>query len=330
MTAAQVEQPAIGSGGSCWVCDHPHSTPWKPRSIDRKLVAEDLRISDAHYGRTLALRRCDQCGFLFAEAGDLHELFQLYTELDDPGYEESQDSRILQMNWLLEALERHLPMQAPGADTGRSIAPGHQKGRLLDVGAASGLLVSVAAQRGWQATGVEPSHNLVRVARERHGVELVQGSIPHPALADQRFDAVLLVDVIEHVADPRSLLDNAAQLLAPGGVLMVVTPDVASLAKQLLGRRWWHFRLAHVGYFDRRSFETAAERTGLEVVERFRAKWFFRVSYLAERLTRYLPVGFAVRALDRSALGRFIAGRVVPLNLFDSWVFVCRKSPHEK
>jgi 2-polyprenyl-3-methyl-5-hydroxy-6-metoxy-1,4-benzoquinol methylase len=309
MTQAQV------AAAPCWVCGSAQSTPYKKRSIERSLVAQDLRISDANYGWTLALRRCASCGFLFAEATDLSELLALYTELDDPGYEQSQDSRVLQMNWLLDRLERQLP----------------ERGSLLDVGSATGVLVSLAAQRGWRAMGVEPSHSLIAAARTRaeaagQTVELLQGSIPHAALAGRTFDAVLLVDVIEHVAEPRTLLDNAAQLLAPGGCLMVVTPDVASLARKLLGHRWWHFRLAHVGYFDRHSFEAVAERTRLEVVERFRAKWFFRVSYLAERLSRYLPIGFAVRALEANGVGKAVTERVVPLNLFDSWVFMCRKS----
>jgi len=295
---------------SCWACGASESIPYKKRSIERPLVANDLRISDANYGCTLALSRCLRCGFVFADGADLQELTQLYEALDDPGYEESQDSRALQMNWLLDAAAK----AQPGLRS------------LLDVGAASGLLVSLARKRGWEAVGVEPSQALVQAAASQHAVELLQGSIPHPALAGRQFDAVFLVDVIEHVADPSLLLRNASQLLAPNGCLMVVTPDLGSVARKLLAERWWHFRLAHVGYFTRGSFERMAEGVGLRVVDCFRAKWFFRVSYLAERLTRYLPIKPLVRLLDSTAPGKLVAERVVPLNLFDSWVFMCRKS----
>ncbi len=99
-------------------------------------------------------------------------------------------------------------------------------------------------------------------------------------------------------------------------------PTWGSLARRLLGKRWWHFRLAHVGYFDAASLTAACGRAGLSVVDSLRAKWFFRVSYLAERLLRYLPLGAAERLLHTTRLGRRVGESVMPLNLFDSWVFV--------
>lgn len=289
---------------ACWVCESTRTSAYKPRTLTRPLEPGDLQISDANYGATLSLRRCDDCGFIFAEGAELAELFRLYEVLEDQGYEESQDSRALQMEWLL--------------DQANAARPGIRS--MLDVGAATGLLVELGARRGFEAIGVEPSRSLVEVAKASHGVELLQGTIPHPALAGRTFDVVFLVDVIEHVSDPVALLRDAAQYLAAGGIFVVVTPDVASVARRLLRRRWWHFRLAHVGYFDARSFGTACERAGLRIVRQLRAKWFFRVSYLLERVAQYLP--FTRRlGLSHSSL----AARIVPLNLFDSWVFVCRR-----
>lgn len=289
----------------CWVCESERTRAYKPRTLTRPLEPGDLQISDANYGTTLALRVCTDCGFIFAEGQELAELLHLYGALEDQGYEASQDSRALQMEWLLD--------QASAA------RPGIRS--MLDVGAATGLLVELAIRRGFQATGVEPSRSLVDVARSSHGVELLQGTIPHPSLEGRTFDVVFLVDVIEHVSEPVTLLRDAARYLAPGGILMVVTPDVASVARKLLRRRWWHFRLAHVGYFDARSFGIACRRAGLTIARRQRAKWFFRMSYLIERVAQYLPF---VRSLGLSR--RFFPEQIVPLNLFDSWVFVCRSS----
>lgn len=310
MASPAVEQPTH----ACWACGAADFEPYKPRSIERALVPDDLRISDANYGCTLGLRKCVRCGFIFAEPADLGGLFALYEALDDPGYEASQESRALQMDWLLDVAQReHASIRTA-----------------LDVGAASGLLVSLARKRGWDAQGIEPSLKLVQVAAQTHGLKLIQGSVPHPTLEGRRFDCVFLVDVIEHVADPLKLLKDSAQLLAPDGILVVVTPDVSSVARKLLGKRWWHFRLAHVGYFDRGSFAKLCSRAGLQVSAQVRAKWFFRVSYLAERLTRYLPVHPILRLLDRSQPGRRVANLVVPLNLYDSWVFICRKTHGEQ
>ena len=102
-------------------------------------------------------------------------------------------------------------------------------------------------------------------------------------------------------------------------------PDCASLAARLLGRRWWHFRLAHVGYFDRRSLTRAAERAGLEPVQWRRARWFFTIGYLASRVETYLPVARLNRFAERFAPLRWVYARVIPVNLFDSWVTLLRR-----
>lgn len=160
---------------------------------------------------------------------------------------------------------------------------------VLDVGAGTGLLVAEARRQGLDAIGVEPSV-LVEVARSQNAVEILAGTFPNPQLGGRFFDLIFLVDVIEHVGNPLELLRNCGDALSPGGAMVLVTPDVFSFTARIVGQRWWHFRLAHVGYFSERSLAAITRAAGLTVLKRFRAKWFFRVYYLAERLSQYLPV----------------------------------------
>jgi hypothetical protein len=90
----------------------------------------------------------------------------------------------------------------------------------------------------------------------------------------------------------------------------------------VLGHRWWHFRLAHVGYFSRDTLRSAGQHAGLAAERSFRTRWFFPVSYLAERLEHYLPIAWWNRLAQRSRALRWLYGRVVPLNLLDSWVML--------
>ncbi len=281
----------------------------KARCINRPLEPKDLQITDHRYGVTLALFECSDCGFVYAGADELAELTALYEKLTDPAYEGSQEARRLQMEWLLGSL--------------RELRP--QARTLLDIGAGIGLLVGVAAESGLQAVGVEPSRWLVEHARPLTGGALLPGLFPHPSLSGQTFDLITLVDVIEHVADPIQLLRDCRESLAAEGVLMVVTPDVRSLAARLLGDRWWHFRLAHVGYLDRHTLTMAARQVQLSPIESFRAKWFFPVRYLAHRSAEYLPVGWLNRLAERIRPLRWVYDRVIPLNLGDSLVMVLER-----
>ena len=303
-TAAKDQQ----SGTRCWICGATSALNWKDRSIQRPLAPEDLRITDHHYGATLSLLRCGECGFIFSNDQEVEELVSLYENMSDPGYEESQEGRAQQMRWLLSKARKANPSACS----------------VLDVGAGSGLLVAEAKYFGFNAIGVEPSRSLVKLARDLYQVDLLQGVFPHPLLSNHRFDVIFLVDIIEHVSTPLELLRRCAAALAPQGIIILVTPNVESQVARLLGQRWWHFRLAHVGYFSHSSLLQAVERAGLTVVKHFSAKWFFRVSYLAERLESYLPVSGFNRLCARMAVLRWLYNRVIPLNPHDSIVLVLK------
>jgi SAM-dependent methyltransferase len=198
---------------------------------------------------------------------------------------------------------------------------------LLDIGAGTGLLVHEARARGLEAVGIEPSRSLVRSARRIHDVELLEGYFPHPAIADRTFDIITMIDVIEHVTEPVTLLRDAARALVSDGMLLVTTPDVGSLAARFLKHRWWHFRLAHVGYFNRVTLLRAADRADLQAVQMWRPKWFFRIGYVAMRLEHYLPIGLINRAARKLPAGRWLYRRVVPINPHDSLaVFLQRRT----
>jgi SAM-dependent methyltransferase len=197
---------------------------------------------------------------------------------------------------------------------------------VLDIGAGMGLLVAEAKHLGLQAVGVEPCRALVESARQVHAVDILHGVFPHAALTHQQFDLIFLVDVIEHVSHPVTLLRDCAEALSPRGVVVVVTPDVASLPAIILGQRWWHFRLAHVGYFNQRSLRQASQGAGLSIVHQCRAKWFFPLRYLMERVAMYLPIGWVNQWALRVSPLRWLYSRVVPLNLHDSFVVFLQRT----
>jgi 2-polyprenyl-3-methyl-5-hydroxy-6-metoxy-1,4-benzoquinol methylase len=285
----------------CPVCSSTDTAEQRPSTLDGALTADHLRITDDTYGRTARLLECAGCRFVFADPSEVASVVDRYAEVVDPGYEATAVQRRRQMDALLAEVCDH----TPGAAT------------LLDVGAGIGLMVEAATARGLDAAGVEPGAWSVATAERRGVTGVHEGVLPHVALTGRTFDVVTVIDVIEHVDDPVGLLRDAAHHLAPGGVVAVVTPDVGSVAARALGRRWWHYRPAHIGYFDRSSLERAAVEAGLHVVARSRARWWFPVGYLAERVTGYLRfLGPVHRRLD----GGRLYDRTVRLNLFDSWL----------
>ena len=282
----------------CWVCGAHDLTLVRRGNLRTAIGAEDFRITDAGYGRTGDLYDCCACGF--RQVRGLADVLDHYRAMEDPGYEATRAPRALQARRLLEFVVRH-----------------RRQGHLLDVGAGSGILVEAARAMGYAAEGIEPSRALQAVAAS-HGLPVHLGVLPHPAAAGP-YDIATVIDVIEHVPDPVGLMRNVRDVLAPDGLCLVVTPDVGSLAARLLGPRWWHYRVAHIGYFDRATLARALEAAGFEVLEAERPTWYFPASYLFERALTYLP------GSRRMAAPSWLEAVTLPLNLFDSLAFVCRR-----
>ena len=165
--------------------------------------------------------------------------------------------------------------------------------------------------------GIEPSVWLQRKAQERN-LPVHLGIFPHPAAAGP-FDVITLVDVLEHVATPVELLRSIHGSLSEKGLALVVTPDRASILARTLGWKWWHYRIAHIGYFDRRTLTLALRNAGLEPLAWSRPSWFFPANYLIARLNHYLPKSLP---LPTPAFARNL---VVRLNPLDSIACLCRK-----
>ena len=100
---------------------------------------------------------------------------------------------------------------------------------------------------------------------------------------------------------------------------MLTTPDVEALAARVLGSRWWHFRVAHIGYFSQRTITNALSAAGLEVVKVKRPAWFFTLDYATERAMSYLP-----RAI-RFRLPAFARDWTIRVNFRDSLEVIFRK-----
>jgi 2-polyprenyl-3-methyl-5-hydroxy-6-metoxy-1,4-benzoquinol methylase len=111
-----------------------------------------------------------------------------------------------------------------------------QCGRLLDVGCGIGGFVHAAEAVGWESYGVDISPS-VEIARA-HGLKVLRSTLESAGFQDEYFDAVTLLDVIEHISNPRDLIREAARVLRPGGCLYLLTPNLESLSARILQSSW--------------------------------------------------------------------------------------------
>ena len=137
---------------------------------------------------------------------------------------------------------------------------------LLDVGCLNGVLLDVAGESGWEAMGVERLEHAVRACL-RKGLKVLKCTLPGEAhLLAERFSAVVLLDVLEHVIDPVPFLKSIRPLLRERGVLAIQVPNFDSLIVRLEGKDNWNFCPGHSSYFTRESLERVAFEAGYEML----------------------------------------------------------------
>lgn len=97
--------------------------------------------------------------------------------------------------------------------------------RLLDIGCSSGDFLVMAKELGFAVEGIELNETTAGVARSR-GLVVHSGRIGDISLLPKSFDVVHLGDVIEHVQNPRGLIEEIVHLLKPNGMLIITTPNM--------------------------------------------------------------------------------------------------------
>ena len=169
----------------------------------------------------------------------------------DREYFQLHPGKVRYLDYLVRLLGRH----------------GVPEGRVLDVGAGYGFFLAALEKAGYEAHGVEISPHAVEQARQRtQGKVIEQGAEEPLPFPDGHFDAVTLLDVIEHLKDYGATLESCRRVLRPGGKLFVITLNGHSLARPLLGKRWaWYQDPTHIHMFTPRMLREGLEGAGLAV-----------------------------------------------------------------
>lgn len=150
--------------------------------------------------------------------------------------------------------------------------------RVLDLGCGNGAFCRVLTDRGFEAVGCDPSESGVRIAARAVPAATFRqlGVYDDPAALDEpHFDAVVAIEVVEHLYLPRHLPRFARRVLKPGGSLILTTPYhgyLKNLAIGVLGRWDTHWSPlwdgGHVKFWSVRTLRALVEPEGFSY-ERF-------------------------------------------------------------
>lgn len=106
--------------------------------------------------------------------------------------------------------------------------------RVLDMGCGAGLLTEPLVRMGGIVTGVDAAAENIAVARShaaQSGLTIDYRAGEIDAVSGQKFDLITCLEVVEHVADPARFIGELAGLLAPGGLMILSTPNRTALSR---------------------------------------------------------------------------------------------------
>ncbi len=182
--------------------------------------------------------------------------------------------------------------------------------RILDIGCGGGLLSEPMARLGATVVGADAAPRNIPVAKlhaEQSGLTIDYRNTTAEALADagEQFDAVLNMEVVEHVADPAAYLRACHDLLKPGGIMLCSTlnRNAKSFAMAIVGAEWV-MRWLPKGTHDWKKFITPDELyalirgAGLDPVDR-KGMVFNPITWRWSLSARDLSVNYVTASIRR-------------------------------
>jgi 2-polyprenyl-3-methyl-5-hydroxy-6-metoxy-1,4-benzoquinol methylase len=139
-----------------------------------------------------------------------------------------------------------------------------KKGAFLDIGCATGALVEKLGKEGWDAKGLEPCEPAARYGILNRGVDIHQGTLDDAPYPSESFSLIHFSHVIEHVTEPQAFLKQVAELLKPGGRILLTTPNTASFQAWWFGAQWRSAIADHMYLFDKKQLTRLLKVAGIK------------------------------------------------------------------
>lgn len=210
--------------------------------------------------------RCTGCSFIYLNPRPTHSTISVYYEASQytpflsSGNEKTLFSRVYtfvrdySVSWKRKKIERM------------------KKGvSVMDIGCGTGEFLLEMKSHGWRSSGVEPSPEASRFARDTYQLDVKTGFIDDETLkwVSGPFDVITMWHVLEHVHEPLEALTNAKELLSGDGLMIIALPNVSSFDAGIYGKDWVALDVPrHLLHFTPATLKAMLNKAGLKIVRR--------------------------------------------------------------
>lgn len=194
---------------SCLVCGSKENEGLAAFGNDPYLIK--LNKGDDY---TITYVICKQCGFVFTNPMlEAHELDTLYSEKLRPV---PPNNEYLKWNYAYskkryEWIKKQI---------------GEHRAKALDIGCAAGATMKVLKEDGWEVYGIEPADVFADFGRKHLNLDIKTGFYGKDSFPNEKFNLIIISQVLEHILDPVEILNAAKENLADDGFLFIGVPTI--------------------------------------------------------------------------------------------------------
>jgi 2-polyprenyl-3-methyl-5-hydroxy-6-metoxy-1,4-benzoquinol methylase len=144
--------------------------------------------------------------------------------------------------------------------------PNKENFKLLDIGCGMGLFLHKAQKEGFDVEGIELSEYAAEFARSK-SLNVKNGTIDSTDLGLEKYDAIVIKEVIEHLPDPMSSLEKIFNSLKKGGLLFITTGNYDCPERLLKGKDWFYFMPeGHLFIFSNKTIGNYLSKAGFKKI----------------------------------------------------------------
>lgn len=301
--------PMVYIQKNCPLCS---STKLRPLATEKNCL-EDASNDEVRQfsGTWIQLLECQDCKFAFTKEIPVNPYF--FDKRYDIRFDPEIESKTQAKDHIIEIMFKDLKRL------------GCVKGELLDIGSFGGSFMRAAEKKGFRSHGIEVNPTMAAHAKNVQGLDVINGKFLEIQLANNTYDLITLIDVLEHLTTPKAVLEKCFNLLKPGGFIMIKVPHYRQqLLKQNVAR---FFKISkqgifenfgHINHFSPQSLSRTLETIGFEVLEDF-----------ATGSENWQKTGFRnhLKNMFRDAVGWFfrLLKKITGKNLSMNFTIIARK-----
>ncbi|MBC7862884.1 MAG: class I SAM-dependent methyltransferase [Bacteroidia bacterium] len=235
---------------SCPVCASPKQKLF--------LSCKDFTVSQ----KVFEIKSCEGCGFKFTSPRPQAQDLGNYYKSED--YVSHSDTKKGAVNRLYHWVRSYTLIKKL-----QLVLRYSKRGKILDFGCGTGAFLEICKRDKWEVFGIEPDPDARKLAKEKSGVEAFESKEEfHKQLPQQKFDAITLWHVLEHVPDLEAWFEFIKDHISANGKIIIAVPNCSSFDAKKFGEFWAAYDVPrHLSHFTPKDIETLFKKHGYSLIK---------------------------------------------------------------